>query len=429
MKKFLLIAWYFPPDGGAGTQRVIKLCKYMQAFSWKPIVLTSSVQVNRSEVNPEDKTLLNDVGKNISIIRVNSPLNGEITHEWIEVAFYKANKIIEENDIKLVMITMSPFELSHIGHKIQSKIKIPVIYDLRDPWALDGWPCKPSKRVWKEEFQLMKNTLLSADGVVANTNQSKNELLKNINGLNESCVCVIPNGYDNDDFNSISVNRNNNNKFFLVHTGFLQSYSLFEYKGIIGRIKKLRHYRPEPIIPSGRTPYYLFKAIEILNKEQHPITSILNIIFVGIDDKYTRLCVNEMIMNDYVTFTGYLQHFATIEWLMKADALFLPLHGLPNGYKSLIVPGKVYEYIASKKPILACLPEGDAKDIIKESGLGVFADPCDPKDIASAIRELYDKWIVGFYKNIAIPVSLKRFDRKNIASRLAEFFNKVLNKI
>ncbi len=439
MKSVLIISYFFPPSGGAGTQRTMKLCKYINLYGWKPIVITRPFNEKRGFWEPEDITLLKEIVGKVEIIQVpkleklaswskHLPISGEIAL-WSEPAFNTAKALTKDREIDLIYITMSPFTLCHLGLHIKKETNVPVIYDLRDPWALDGWNVYSNRRSWKHDYCQMKKTLISADGIIANTPEAKTAFLNAIPKIDKKRICVIPNGYDPIDFNTEMSDKIQKEKgfFYLVHTGFLHCWAIYQYKGIIGCLKKLRHYTAEQIKVAGRTPLYLFKAINRLRKQGDSFIHKLKIIFVGHPDEATKRCVKDFGLEDIVTFTGYLSHADSINWLKSADALFLPLHGLNPGRRSLIIPGKVYEYVAANRPILACLPEGDAKNIVNESGFGVFADPCDALSIAQTLKLLYKRCTSGYYSCKTTPESLSRFERKNLVHNCVSFFNMVIS--
>lgn len=75
MYKILIVSYFFPPDGGAGTQRALKLCKYLPRDQWRITVLTREIVKNRSEHDPEDQSLLNDISEDVSIVRIKPDQN------------------------------------------------------------------------------------------------------------------------------------------------------------------------------------------------------------------------------------------------------------------------------------------------------------------------------------------------------------------
>ncbi|MCH8912784.1 MAG: glycosyltransferase, partial [Planctomycetes bacterium] len=127
-----------------------------------------------------------------------------------------------------------------------------------------------------------------------------------------------------------------------------------------------------------------------------------------------------------VELVDYLPHQESVEQLRTADVLLLPLHGLPPGQRSRIVPGKTYEYLAARRPILACLPEGDARELIERSGNGWCADPCDEAAIADALASLYEEWERGDLDRLQIPSWLRNYERRQLTARLAEAFDEIV---
>ncbi len=136
--------------------------------------------------------------------------------------------------------------------------------------------------------------------------------------------------------------------------------------------------------------------------------------------------MKESRLQHLVEPVDYLPHQESVEQLQIADVLFLPLHGLPPGQRSRIVPGKTYEYLAARRPILACLPEGDARDLIERSVSGWCADPCDEAAIAEALVSLYEAWERGDLDRLQIPSWLGSYERRQLTARLAEVFDEIV---
>jgi glycosyltransferase involved in cell wall biosynthesis len=104
--------------------------------------------------------------------------------------------------------------------------------------------------------------------------------------------------------------------------------------------------------------------------------------------------------------------------MVKTDGLFLPLHGLPRGSRSRIVPGKTYEYLRSGLPILGCLPQGDARDLVEGSGRGYCASPCDVDEIASALARMVSDWRASRLAEADLA-PIRRFERRALTQDLA----------
>ena len=120
------------------------------------------------------------------------------------------------------------------------------------------------------------------------------------------------------------------------------------------------------------------------------------------------------------------EHPEAIALLRSADLLFLPMHDLPPGRRSTIVPGKTYEYLASGRPILAAVPDGDARDILAEAGNAFICRPRDVEALARAISTVVDASIAGEDLPSPEPDVVNRYEYRNLARELLEFFEQVL---
>src|SRR5690606_8275093 len=110
------------------------------------------------------------------------------------------------------------------------------------------------------------------------------------------------------------------------------------------------------------------------------------------------------------------------------DALFVPLFGLPAGHRSRIVPSKTYEYLASGRPILGTLPEGDARELVERSGRGVCANPCDDAAIADALVRAID--LAQSTKNTPLPMEpwVGDYDWRPLCRKFFAFLDRCLTE-
>jgi glycosyltransferase involved in cell wall biosynthesis len=112
--------------------------------------------------------------------------------------------------------------------------------------------------------------------------------------------------------------------------------------------------------------------------------------------------------------------------MQSADLLFLPMQNLPPGIRATIVPGKTYEYLASGSPILAAVPDGDARDILDEAGHALFVRPDDVDGMAKSIRDQIEGWRAGSPPPRPDANVVERYEYGRLADSLAEVFRKVL---
>jgi glycosyltransferase involved in cell wall biosynthesis len=124
---------------------------------------------------------------------------------------------------------------------------------------------------------------------------------------------------------------------------------------------------------------------------------------------------------------GYLPHRGSVELLRSADLLFLPMQNLPRGRRATIVPGKTYEYLASGRPVLAAVPEGDARDLVSATAAAWACVPDDVDGMAAILRrELLRKREHGRRPDVR-RAEIDRFERRRLGRELAELVDRVMS--
>jgi len=436
-KRIALVSFFFPPDGGAGTQRTAKFARYLPLSGWSPTVVTREIPASRGRWDPHDPTVTPDL--DVPILRV--PVEGtpsewaqschdpDLPLPWLDAIYGALHAHRSEFDA--VMFSMSPFCLTMVGQRLQQEqarggpgaSSLKVIYDLRDPWALDGWRVYRSRSQWQRDLARMETALRSADGVVANTPDARAAMLETFSGLDPARIAVVTNGFDDEALPPSTPLARDRDRFTVVHTGTLHSDNLYSGRGLKGLLRRFRRFRSEPLEPSGRTALHLLEAVQRLRAEGHDLGRKLRIVLVGVKDAATERCVAESGVADAVEVTGYLPHAESVQWLQRADALFLPLGGMPPGCRSRIVPGKLYEYVASGRPILACVPPGDALDLVREHTLAATADPCDVQQIRDALVDLDSRDRTGPFASEGF---LRDYHRRALACKLGRFCDQIV---
>jgi glycosyltransferase involved in cell wall biosynthesis len=251
-------------------------------------------------------------------------------------------------------------------------------------------------------------------------------------GLHQSALTVVPNGYDADDFRMAAElvaepDDPHPGEVWIVHSGTLHGDFIYPSHPARAAIRRMLEYSPERIDPSGRTIAPLLAALKELRTQQHDAVPV-RIVLVGQQDDGTRRCIAESGVQDAVTCTGFVTHVDSIRWLQRADALFLPLHGLPDGARSLIVPGKTYEYLATGKPILASVPEGDARDLVSAARFGYTCAATDVQDIAATLARLVSDWRKGRFANADPLPWVARYARRHLCATLDQFLSRIASR-
>lgn len=417
--------------GGAGVQRSSKFVKYLPEFDFKPIVITSAV-AGSNKWTPTDLSLKTDLAEETEVHRLPENPDNQVTSNTkenpkrTEALFQLANKLFGENKISLVYVSLSPFGDLEAAKKIAIRHSVPLVADLRDPWALDEFQSYRSSIHRSLEKKRMGQALIGVDFIIMNTPTSARLLKINYPHLNADRIGWITNGYDQEDFKEGNeVNLLDQSFFNIVHTGtFHTDYALRQKKQKYINILLGRTY--PGIDYSGRTPIYLFQAIEKIRREKPEIGKRIKLTLAGVSSDTEEALSSQYGINEITKITGYINHSQSIGFLKSADLLFLPLHQISNKGSSSIVPGKTYEYLASGKTILAAVPEGDAKQFVIDSGTGLICKPTDVENIKSKILNAYEAWENN--RSIVSPKFsfIKQFERRNLTERLANVFRKTL---
>jgi glycosyltransferase involved in cell wall biosynthesis len=184
-------------------------------------------------------------------------------------------------------------------------------------------------------------------------------------------------------------------------------------------------YRPDFFIPTSRCGFYLFRGVARFKEKYPEMAGQLQVEIWGNIDPENQRQVNAMDIQDIVTIEGYRERAASRAKLDACDALFLPLELAKAGYKPLLIPGKVFEYLQAGKPVLTIGQDSDALDIMQRSGLGIVHDPEDADGIADSLRQLIlDKEILGS-KYVADATFVAQFDFRHLTKQLADVFEEV----
>lgn len=429
MKNILIITYYWPPAGGAGVQRVLKFAKYLPQFGFRPIILT----VPKPDSPVDDETLLKDIpteakvykisgfepfslykkftGKKIDekipadILQKSSKSIKEKLASWIRFNvfipdakigwYFRAVKygleIIQKERIDIIFSSGPPHTTALIAKKLAKITRIKWVADFRDPWLEIVYyqQIKRNRITLAIDKHLEKSVLRQADFVTTVSEDIKLLLLEK----GAKVVKVIENGFDESDFGFSASERNTKNEYFTIaYTGGMSV---------------------------DRVP---FTFLQILPRFVDEISSQIRFVFAG---KFCSEFVNE-INRLKISYLFEIQNFVThqesITILQNSDALLLVVNNVQNNLG--IVTGKMYEYLAAKKPILAIAPtKGDASKILTETKSGKSIDYSDEEETFNLLSEFYSNWKEG--KN-TFSFDSNYHTRKNKTAELSQIFMELL---
>ncbi len=420
MKKVLIIAYYFPPLGGSGVQRVLKFVKYLPQFGWQPTVLT----VGPTAYYAKDDSLLKELESlNIKIIRTNSidanavlkkkydvvKMPKERTRKilnfisdaifipdnkigWRRKAMRSVGDLVKKEKFDVVFATSPPTTDFLIGRDIKKKYKIPLVIDYRDSWLNFPFKYFPTPLHRYIHYRMERSVLRAADMTVTTSRRTKEELLRRYRFLTHNDVTILPHGYDPDDFRIPSVD-------------------------VLPRVEKMR------ITYSGMfygtiTPVYFLRALAHVFKNNPKLRGRIEACFVGLFKTEFINYINQLELQNSVNLVGYLEHREAVKYLLASDVLW------SMNQDDLMTPGKIFEYIGTRKKILGCVPPGYIQSTIDECG-GMTVDPTDVQQIADAIVELYGQYERKELRG-ARPEIIDKYNRVTITGDLAKIFTRFI---
>ena len=309
-----------------------------------------------------------------------------------------------------MLATLSPFE----GARAAARAGKPWVADLRDPWALDEMFVYPSRWHRAAELRAMASDLATASAIVMNTADARHAMREAFPQLAPQLAAPVPNGFDPEDFAAPPAPRTDG-AFRIVHTGYL--HTELARGGPRDVVRTLLGGELHGVEIGTRSHVYLLQAIDRLRAEEPALGDRIELHLAGVMSD-ADVASSE---RPYVRRLGYLSHDETVGLMRSADALFLPMHDLAAGKRARIVPGKTYEYLGARRPILAAVPDGDARDLLERAGNAALCRPRDVDEIVAALRSL----VQGRYPAEPRPSVVAQYERRALAARMASVLDGV----
>ena len=426
-KKILIITYYWPPAGGPGVQRWLKFVKYLPDFGIQPFVYIPE--------NPTypivDENLVKEVSDKAIIVKhkIFEPYqlasffsknktkkisSGIIPNQkkqsfmdktflwirgnlfipdarvfWVKPSVSYLEKYIQENNIDTIITSGPPHSLHLIGLELKQKLNIKWFADFRDPWTTIGYhkSLRLSDYAAKKHKALEHQVLNSADRIIVTSKTTKTEF----EAITSKPIAVITNGYDDENVGKQILDT----KFSLAHIGsFL----------------------------SERNPIILWESLVELINEIPDFKSHLEIKLIGAVSQEVLENISQFGLNSYLYNLGYVSHAEAIAHQRKSQVLLL-IEINSEDTKS-IIPGKLFEYMVSNRPIIAIGPkDSDFAEIITNTNTGVFLDYSEKMRLKSVILDFYNQFLQG--KLQSYGVGLQKYSRKSLTGELVELLNKM----
>lgn len=410
-KKMLLVAYLFPPIGGGGVPRALKMAKYLAEEGWEVHVLT----VDHVYHATQDDSLLRQLPDNVMIHRAREfnivqkmrPTQTEAPKKtggqaasaqsgglkqalkqqvipmlkklkntlmipddmigWLPYAAKLGEQVIREHNIPIMFSTSGPYTNHLVARSLKRKTGIKWIADFRDPWTQN---MHRSGVAWREAWEeRMERSVMAESDAITTVTYGFADNFKQKFGREISRIEVIHNGFDPNDYADIEQPAEDG-KFTLAYPGIF-------YK--------------------ERNPRLLLEAVSELIAEGKVEREKLSLRFAGVFDYpgYSENidCVHRLQLEDIVDIMGNLPHKQALAMMKGADVLMLIGDTAPGS--GVYIPGKLYEYMAIGHPILALSVEGESTKIIRKFELGEVVNPLDKEAIKQAFLRMYEAWHAG----------------------------------
>ncbi len=429
MKNLLIIAYYFPPSGGPGVQRVLKMVKYLPLFGWNPIVLT----VENGTFPARDESLLATVDPSIIVKRThiyepydiykffvgekqNTAIDVSVLTtqqsgswkkklaQWIRATFFipdarigwlfsavsAAKQLMKDHEIHAIYSSSPPYTCSLIGRSLKRSSRLPWIAGLRDPWT--DFLTTPD-RWWLPKLidrSLEHSVLREADVVECAWEGIISDALSKYPELDATKFVHVPNGYDSDEFPQ--VDQQPNDRFTICYSGSL--YGL-------------------------RNPDTLLQAVELLIQQGQLRAEEFCLRCVGRVGDDVQAKFQASVVAKSIEIIPYVPHKESVGWLLRSDLLLLIVDDAKES--NAIVPGKVYEYIGVMKPVLALAPlQSAVASLIEETQAGAVISAGEVERCAAVVLEFVKKWRVGQALYEPKVEAIQRYERREAAKALAK---------
>lgn len=423
-KKILMLINFFPPAGGGGVYRPLSFVKYLARLSWDVTV----VSPKPGEFWISDPGLEGEIPPEVRVVRTSSlsayrllglfgrgraggPSSrssgsferlrrlGEMflvpdTYVgWVPFAVRAASRLCRAERFDILYSTSPPDSTHLAAMRLARRFSIPWVADFRDPW-ISLYLRDPPTPLHRSLHMRMEARVAGADRVLVTTSWQERKLSE----LYPRCrVVKIPNGYDGEDFDSVSGCGPPPGPFTILHCGMLTQH---------------------------RTSRPFLEGLSLLLRREPGASNEIRAVFVGARESGNERWVKRLGLEGLVTFRDNLPHNECVELERKSHVLLLVKHD-DERYRGL-VPGKLFEYIGARRPILAVVPDGEASGIVTELRRGEVAGIGDPEGIADKIWKMFVLYRDGKLESHYSLDEVRIYSRKEEAGRLNEILEGLL---
>ncbi len=425
MKKVLIISYYCPPRKGIASMRIKGLLKYLPEYGWEPTVLTAKLTCTPKEYNiieteypgdiseiikkkigfNKDKGFQEQLGIPIQIREGKQSFTGKIINKikeltcfpdeqklWFKYAVAAGENLLKNNNFDIIFSSSGPYTSHLIAKFMKERYKIPWVADLRDLWTQNHYYQYGKVRQYFEK-RLEKNTLKYSDCLVT----VSKPLARKLKELHvKKKIYVITNGYDEDEI----FFKEKSKDFLIIYTGRL-------YLG-------------------KRDPSMLFKIIRELIDENKVNEEKIKIVFYGEKQFWLDKEIKQFKLENIIFQEGYVNREVILEKQRESQLLLLLNWDDPR--ERGIYTGKVFEYLAAQRPIIAF--GGRNNTVISKllmetkAGFHLYNEKIAKNILLNLYMEYCEKGEVE-YRGIYSKIS--KYSHREMAKKFSKIFNKLIS--
>ena len=426
MKKFLLITYYWPPAGGGGVMRWVKMTKYIRQYGWEPVVYTPE----NGETAAFDESLAKEVAPDLQVVKtpiwepyqlykqflgrkkeekiysgfINEGKKESLAQKvsvfirgnffipdarmfWIKPSIKYLTKYLQEHPVDAIVSTGPPHSMHLIAEGVHKATGIPWVADFRDPWTNIDFYKDLRLTSWADARHkaLEQKVLHKASRVVAVTWRSRDEFVE-LCGRKD--IAVIPNGFDDADFAQAETAKLDA-EFSIAHIGSMNK---------------------------DRNPEVFWQAVQAAMVAEPAVQQKLKIRLIGPTDFSVRESVQKYGLEANTEFIDFVPHSEAVLYQQQSQVLLLLINNSPNA--RTIIPGKLYEYLGSGRPLLAIGPkDSDSAKVVELTKGGALHNYEDVEGLKNSILDFFAAYQNGDLKGSA--EGIQQFTRRHLAGEFA----------